>query len=410
MVLHMLLARKPHSKMERRSRSVSRSGRRGKDSPSTSQSRESRQRASRKGPLESGTQKSSEPKVLRGAPEVENNKAVSTVVNVDSVAHIEQEEIPEDLVGLLESEVQEEASTVYCLSTLTHPTALKSKTLGICEWILTGVALIVIILFFPFSVWFCVKIVKEHERAVVFRLGHLMPGKARGPGLFFYLPFLDVYQKVDIRINMLVIPSHKILTKDMVTMELSAVCYYRVENVSLCFTVVTGISNMVQVLVQTTVKDILAHHSLTHILIHRRSIAQEIKVALDAVTCQWGIKVERIEIDDLSLPAEIQHTFSTEAEAKRQAQIKVIAAEGEKAVCEALKASAEILSGSPTAVHLRYLQILHSFASEKSTIILPLPSDLLSLAGHSTLLGNSGKPSLTEDLSKKEPQKDSPML
>nr|XP_015211309.1 PREDICTED: podocin isoform X3 [Lepisosteus oculatus] len=342
MVLHMLLARKPHSKMERRSRSVSRSGRRGKDSPSTSQSRESRQRASRKGPLESGTQKSSEPKVLRGAPEVENNKAVSTVVNVDSVAHIEQEEIPEDLVGLLESEVQEEASTVYCLSTLTHPTALKSKTLGICEWILTGVALIVIILFFPFSVWFCVKIVKEHERAVVFRLGHLMPGKARGPGLFFYLPFLDVYQKVDIRINMLVIPSHK--------------------------------------------------------------------VALDAVTCQWGIKVERIEIDDLSLPAEIQHTFSTEAEAKRQAQIKVIAAEGEKAVCEALKASAEILSGSPTAVHLRYLQILHSFASEKSTIILPLPSDLLSLAGHSTLLGNSGKPSLTEDLSKKEPQKDSPML
>ncbi|MBN3326354.1 PODO protein, partial [Atractosteus spatula] len=387
---------KPHSKMERRSRSVSRSGRRGKDSPSTSQSRESRQRASRKGPLESRTQKSSEPKVLRGAPEVENNKAVSTVVNVDSVAHIEQEEIPEDLVGLLESEVQEEA--------------LKSKTLGICEWILTGVALIVIILFFPFSVWFCVKIVQEHERAVVFRLGHLMPGKARGPGLFFYLPFLDVYQKVDIRINMLVIPSHKIVTKDMVTMELSAVCYYRVENVSLCFTVVTGISNMVQVLVQTTVKDILAHHSLTHILIHRRSIAQEIKVALDAVTCQWGIKVERIEIDDLSLPAEIQHTFSTEAEAKRQAQIKVIAAEGEKAVCEALKASAEILSGSPTAVHLRYLQILHNFASERSTIILPLPSDLLSLAGHSTLLGNSGKPSLTEDPSKKEPQKDSPML
>ncbi|KAL6469382.1 hypothetical protein MHYP_G00229060 [Metynnis hypsauchen] len=117
----------------------------------------------------------------------------STVVNVDSVRERAKEE-NEELLGLLESEWHEEA--------------LKPRNLGVCELLLTIVALATVIFFFPISIWFCIKIVREHERAVVFRLGHLLQRKPRGPGLLFYLPFLDVCQKVDIRLKMLQVPSH----------------------------------------------------------------------------------------------------------------------------------------------------------------------------------------------------------
>ncbi|XP_066548185.1 podocin isoform X2 [Amia ocellicauda] len=406
----MLLSAGPRDEMDRRARSTSRSSRssggRGKGSPSVS--RGGHRGAHREPGPESKPRKSSrervvkrsEPKEASKSSSVEDaGKVSSTVVNVDSVMDTEQEDMAEDSMGLLESEIPDEA--------------FKTKTMGLCEWILAAVALIVILLSFPFSIWFCVKIVQEYERAVIFRMGHLLPGKPKGPGLFFYLPFLDVCKKVDIRIKMFEIPTHKIVTKDMVTIALSAVCHYRVENVPLCFTTVAGVSSVLQLLVQTTMKDILAHHNFSDILLDRSRIAQEIKVALDAVTCQWGIKVERAEIDDLSLPAELQHTIAAEAEAKRQAQLKLIAAEGERAACEALKMSAEILSSSPAALHLRYLQILRSLSAEKTTLILPLPSDLLdqvSPANHSTLLDSAGAQRLTVDQSKTEPQENSPML
>ncbi|OWK08635.1 hypothetical protein Celaphus_00011161 [Cervus elaphus hippelaphus] len=257
-------------------------------------------------------------------------------------------------------------------------------------------------------------VVQEYERVIIFRLGHLLPGRAKGPGLFFFLPCLDTYHKVDLRLQTLEIPFHEIVTKDMFVMEIDAICYYRMENASLLLSSLAHVSKAVQFLVQTTMKRLLAHRSLTEILLERKNIAQDVKVALDAVTCIWGIKVERTEIKDVRLPAGLQHSLAVEAEAQRQAKVRMIAAEGEKAASESLRMAAEILSGTPAAAQLRYLHTLQSLSTEKpSTVVLPLPFDLLNFLSSPSNrtqggipLPNPSKP--VEPLNPKK--KDSPML
>uniref|UniRef100_A0A672KD84 Podocin n=1 Tax=Sinocyclocheilus grahami TaxID=75366 RepID=A0A672KD84_SINGR len=165
----------------------------------------------------------------------------------------------------------------------------------------------------------------------------------------------------------------QVVTKDLVCTEVSAVCYYRIENMSVCYSSLASVPDVLQPLTQVSVREILAHHAFTDILLNRKRMAQEIQVSLDSVTCRWGIKVERAEI----LPPELQHNFAVEAEARRQAQVKVIAAEGEKAACGALKASVESLSGSPMVVHLRLLQLLNNLRSEQPAVILNIPPDVL---------------------------------
>ncbi|KAI4899058.1 hypothetical protein NFI96_009055 [Prochilodus magdalenae] len=319
----------------------------------------------------------------------------STVVNVDSVRERATGE-SEELLGLLESECHEEA--------------LKPRNLGVCELLLTIVALAIVIFFFPISIWFCLKIVREHERAVVFRLGHLLKRKPRGPGLLFYLPFLDVCQKVDIRLKMLQVPSHTVVTKDLVCTEVSAVCYYRIENVSVCYSSLAGVPAVLQALVQTSVREVLAHHTFTHVLQNRGNLSQDIQVALDSIACRWGINVERAEIEDVRLPAELQQNFAVEAEAKRQAQIRVIAAEGEKAACEALKASVDSLSDSPLAIQLRLLQLLHTLRSDQPAVVLNLPSDFLSQTLQMPDTTNSTNQNCPTDGNPVETAKDSPMM
>ncbi|XP_052056917.1 podocin isoform X1 [Apodemus sylvaticus] len=322
----------------------------------------------------------------------------ATVVDVDEVRGPGEEGT--EVVALLESERPEEG--------------IKPSGLGACEWLLVLASLIFVIITFPFSIWFCIKVVQEYERVIIFRLGHLLPGRAKGPGLFFFLPCLDTYHKVDLRLQTLEIPFHEVVTKDMFIMEIDAVCYYRMENASLLLSSLAHASKAIQFLVQTTMKRLLAHRSLTEILLERKSIAQDVKVALDSVTCIWGIKVERTEIKDVRLPAGLQHSLAVEAEAQRQAKVRVIAAEGEKAASESLRMAAEILSGTPAAVQLRYLHTLQSLSTEKpSTVVLPLPFDMLSLlsspsnrAQGSISYPNSSKP--VEPLNPKK--KDSPML
>ncbi|XP_064132644.1 podocin isoform X1 [Loxodonta africana] len=322
----------------------------------------------------------------------------ATVVDVDEVRGSGEEGT--EVVALLESERPEEGT--------------KSSGLGACEWLLVITSLLFIIVTFPFSIWFCIKVVQEYERVIIFRLGHLLPGRAKGPGLFFFLPCLDTYHKVDLRLQTLEIPFHEVVTKDMFIMEIDAICYYRMENASLLLSSLAHVSKAVQFLVQTTMKRLLAHRSLTEILLERKSIAQDIKVALDSVTCIWGIKVERTEIKDVRLPAGLQHSLAVEAEAQRQAKVRMIAAEGEKAASESLRMAAEILSGTPAAVQLRYLHTLQSLSTEKpSTVVLPLPFDLLNCLSSpssrtqgSIPLPNPSKP--VEPLNPKK--KDSPML
>uniref|UniRef100_A0A452DPF6 Podocin n=1 Tax=Capra hircus TaxID=9925 RepID=A0A452DPF6_CAPHI len=278
-----------------------------------------------------------QPALGRAGSPGEPRAPAATVVDVDEVRGSGEDGT--EVVALLESERPEEGT--------------KSSSLGACEWLLVLTSLLFIIVTFPFSIWFCIKVVQEYERVIIFRLGHLLPGRAKGPGLFFFLPCLDTYHKVDLRLQTLEIPFHEIVTKDMFVMEIDAVCYYRMENASLLLNSLAHVSKAVQFLVQTTMKRLLAHRSLTEILLERKSIAQDVKVALDAVTCIWGIKVERTEIKDVRLPAGLQHSLAVEAEAQRQAKVRMIAAEGEKAASESLRMAAEILSGTPAAAQLR---------------------------------------------------------
>ncbi|XP_067271946.1 podocin [Pseudorasbora parva] len=319
----------------------------------------------------------------------------STVVNVDSVRERIKED-REELLGLLETEGPGEG--------------LKKRYFGVCELLLIVLVLSVVIFFFPISIWFCVKIVREHERAVIFRLGHLLQKRPRGPGLMFYLPFLDVCHVVDVRLKILKIPSHTVVTKDLVCTEVSAACYYRIENVSVCYSSLAGVPDVLQTLTQVSVREILAHHAFTDILLDRKRMAQEVQVTLDSVTCRWGIKVERAEIEEISLPPELQHNFAVEAEARRQAQVKVIAAEGEKAACEALKASVESLSGSPLVVHLRLLQLLHSLRSEQPAVVLNIPPDVLTQSIDFASLNRPANQSLTTGDGSEDGIKDSPMM
>ncbi|XP_035574703.1 podocin isoform X2 [Canis lupus baileyi] len=254
----------------------------------------------------------------------------ATVVDVDEVRGSGEEGT--EVVALQEGERPEDGT--------------KSSGLGACEWLLVLTSLLFIIVTFPVSIWFCIKVVREYERVIIFRLGHLLPGRAKGPGLFFFFPCLDTYHKVDLRLQTLEIPFHE--------------------------------------------------------------------VALDSVTCIWGIKVERTEIKDVRLPAGLQHSLAVEAEAQRQAKVRVIAAEGEKAASEALRRAAEILAATPAAVQLRYLHTLQSLSTDRpSTVVLPLPFDLLnflSSPGNRTQ-GSLPFPSPAKPVEPPNPKtKDSPML
>uniref|UniRef100_A0A672K7M9 Podocin n=1 Tax=Sinocyclocheilus grahami TaxID=75366 RepID=A0A672K7M9_SINGR len=191
----------------------------------------------------------------------------------------------------------------------------------------------------------------------------------------FLWPILSTAEKIASLKNSKT-PLQQVVTKDLVCTEVSAVCYYRIENMSVCYSSLASVPDVLQPLTQVSVREILAHHAFTDILLNRKRMAQEIQVSLDSVTCRWGIKVERAEIEEISLPPELQHNFAVEAEARRQAQVKVIAAEGEKAACGALKASVESLSGSPMVVHLRLLQLLNNLRSEQPAVILNIPPDL----------------------------------
>uniref|UniRef100_A0A8C1CPI1 NPHS2 stomatin family member, podocin n=2 Tax=Cyprinus carpio TaxID=7962 RepID=A0A8C1CPI1_CYPCA len=311
----------------------------------------------------------------------------STVVNVDSVRERIKED-REELLGLLETEGPGEA--------------LKKRYLGVCELLLIILVLSVVIFFFPVAIWFCVKIVREHERAVKFRLGHLLQKRPRGPGLMFYFPFLDVCHIVDIRLKILKIPPHTVVTKDLVCTEVSAVCYYRIENISVCYSSLASIPDVLQSLTQVSVKKILAHHAFTDILLNRKRMAQEIQVNFRFGNLQVG--------EEISLPHELQHNFAVEAEARRQAQVKVIAAEGEKAACEALKASVESLSGSPMVVHLRLLQLLNSLRSEQPAVVLNIPPDVLTQSIDLSSLTRPANQSLTTGDGSDDANKDLPMM
>merc|ERR1719245_425592 len=231
----------------------------------------------------------------------------------------------------------------------------------------------------PFSLFVCFKVVQECERAVIFRLGRLLKGGSRGPGIFFVLPCIETYQKVDLRTITLGVPPQEVLTKDSVTVSVDAVVYYRVSNATVSVANVENAHHSTRLLAQTTLRNILGTKSLHEILSDRESISTSMQNALDDATEPWGIKVERVEIKDARLPEQLQRAMAAEAEASREARAKVIAADGEKRASKALREASNVIEQSPAALQLRYLQTLNSISSEKnSTIVFPVPIDFIS--------------------------------
>lgn len=249
---------------------------------------------------------------------------------------------------------------------------------GFCFYILAFFAFLVIIFLFPISLLWSVKIVKDYERAVILRLGRLVSKKAKGPGLFFILPCIDDVRVVDLRTVTFDVPPQEILTKDSVTCRVDAVVYFRINDPIKSVLMVENAFNSTYLRAQTTLRNVLGTKNLKELLSERDIIRDEISRLLDEATDPWGIKVERVEIKDVSLPNDMQRAMAAEAEATREANAKVISANGERSASEKLRQAADIIDESPASLQLRYLQTLNNISAENNhTYVFPLPVDLL---------------------------------
>ncbi|XP_076640743.1 band 7 protein AGAP004871 [Halictus rubicundus] len=236
---------------------------------------------------------------------------------------------------------------------------------------------LLVLVTFPFSLCFTFKVVQEYERAVVFRMGRLK-GDASGPGTFFVMPCVDTCVRVDLRTVSFDVPPQEVLTKDSVTVTVDAVVYYRIKEPLNAVVKIANYSHSTRLLAASTLRTVLGTRNLAEILSERENISHTMQTSLDEATDPWGVKVERVEIKDVRLPVQLQRAMATEAEATREARAKVIAAEGEMLASRALKEASDVISTSPAALQLRYLQTLNSISAEKnSTIIFPLPVEFL---------------------------------
>ncbi|KAG5835017.1 hypothetical protein ANANG_G00267640 [Anguilla anguilla] len=250
---------------------------------------------------------------------------------------------------------------------------------GLCGWLIIIFSVLLIIITLPFSIWACMKTVKEYERSIIFRLGRILRGEARGPGLFFILPCTDSIINVDMRTITFDIPLQEVLTKDSVTVSVEGVVYYRVKNAKLVVANITNADSATRLLAQTTLRNVLGTKSLAELLSELlwRYRTGTRELSLDVASEAWGIKVERVEIKDVKLPHQLQKAMAAEAEAAREARAKVITAYGEMNASRALKEASLVIAESPAALQLRYLQTLNTIAAEKnSTIIFPLPMEM----------------------------------
>ena len=236
-----------------------------------------------------------------------------------------------------------------------------------------GLVVIIILLAIISS---AVKIVQEYERGVIFRLGRLVG--AKGPGLFFIIPFIDRMIKVDLRTVTLDVPSQEAITRDNVTVKVNAVVYFRVINPSDAVVQIEDYRRATWNIAQTTLRNVLGQSELDEILSAREQINHKLQQIIDEATEPWGIKVSIVEVKDVELPQTMQRAMARQAEAEREKRAKIIHAEGELEASAALAKAAKVLSDQPAGVQLRYLQTLTEISVEKnSTIIFPVPIDLL---------------------------------
>jgi regulator of protease activity HflC (stomatin/prohibitin superfamily) len=235
-----------------------------------------------------------------------------------------------------------------------------------------GAAVVVAMLF----VLSGLKVLNEYERAVVFRLGRLVP--YRGPGVVFIIPILERQVRIDLRTVTLEIPPQDVITRDNVTVKVSAVLYFRVIDPSRAVTEVRDYLYATLQIAQTTLRSVGGQTELDELLGQREKVNTKIQEIIDLQTEPWGIKVKLVELKNIDLPQDMQRAIAAQAEAERERRAKVIAAEGEFQAAQRLAEAAEIMGHSPITLQLRYLQTLAEIATEhNSTTVFPLPIDLL---------------------------------
>ncbi len=221
-----------------------------------------------------------------------------------------------------------------------------------------------------------IKILKEYERGVVFRLGRIIPVK--GPGLVIILPMVDRLVRVSLRTVTFDVPSQDIITKDNITVKVNAVVYFRVIDPIRAVTAVEDFFYATSQMAQTTLRSILGQSQLDDLLTKREDLNSELQKVIDLQTEPWGIKVTTVEVKNVDLPAEMQRAIAKQAEAERERRTKIIHADGEFQASQKLADAAQIIASQPMALQLRYLQTLVEVAAEKnSTTIFPVPIDLI---------------------------------
>lgn len=238
------------------------------------------------------------------------------------------------------------------------------------------VALIVLLLIILSS---AIRILREYERGVIFRLGRLIGGSGiKGPGLILLIPVIDKMVKVSLRTVVLDVPPQDVITQDNVSIKVNAVVYFRVIEPQKAIVQVENFLAATSQISQTTLRSVLGQSELDDLLGQREKINHKLQQIIDSQTDPWGVKVSNVEVKQIDLPQEMQRAMAKQAEAERERRSKVIAAEGEFQASQRLADAAKILADQPSALTLRYLQTLREIATENnSTTIFPVPIDLL---------------------------------
>jgi regulator of protease activity HflC (stomatin/prohibitin superfamily) len=244
----------------------------------------------------------------------------------------------------------------------------------------TAAIVILVVLLFLLVLFLisALKVAREYERGIVFRLGRLFP-EPKGPGLFVLIPIVDRMVRVDLRTITLQIPPQEVITKDNVPVRVNAVAYFRIVDPKAAIVQVENYMVATSQIAQTTLRSVLGQHVLDELLSEREKINTILQGIIDEQTAPWGIKVSIVEVKDVEIPQGMQRAMARQAEAERERRAKVINAEGEFQASERLKDAANVIEGHPVALQLRYLQtLLELGGSQSTTIVFPAPIDLIS--------------------------------
>jgi regulator of protease activity HflC (stomatin/prohibitin superfamily) len=221
-----------------------------------------------------------------------------------------------------------------------------------------------------------VRVLREYERGVVFRLGRLMP--IRGPGLILLMPTIDRMVRVSLRTVTLTIPPQEVITRDNIPVRVTAVAYYRVVDSTRAVTEVESFHTATLQIAQTTLRSVLGGVDLDHLLSERDRLNEALQQVIDTSTEPWGIKVTTVEIKDVEIPERMQHAIARQAEAERERRAKIINAEGEFQAAARLAEAGDVIGANPVTLQLRYLQTLREIGgSQNSTVVFPMPIDLV---------------------------------